>query len=39
MRGNLSTQGHQQECQRVRDMLAADARPHLREFLEVWQQA
>lgn len=37
MRGNLTPQGHQQECQRVRELLMADPRAHLREFLEAWQ--
>jgi predicted PolB exonuclease-like 3'-5' exonuclease len=37
MRGNLTQQAYQQECQRVRDMLAAENKPHLREFLEAWR--
>jgi len=39
MRGNLSHQAHQQECQRVRELLSADPRQHLREFLEAWHSS
>jgi len=37
MRGNLTQQAYEQECQRVRDMLAAESKPHLREFGEAWR--
>jgi predicted PolB exonuclease-like 3'-5' exonuclease len=37
MRGNLVQQAYAQECGRVRDMLAAENKPHLREFLEAWR--
>ncbi|MGE0080011.1 MAG: 3'-5' exonuclease [Thiohalomonadaceae bacterium] len=36
MRGRLTPEGYELELQRVRDMLAADERPHLREFLARW---
>ncbi|MFA7618073.1 MAG: 3'-5' exonuclease [Thiohalomonadaceae bacterium] len=36
MRGRLTPEGHTAELQRVRDMLAADERPHLKEFLARW---
>jgi hypothetical protein len=36
MRGNLGQQAYQQECQKLRDMLAAENKPHLQEFLEAW---
>lgn len=39
MRGNLSPQGYQLECRKVRDTLAADSRRHLHEFLEAWRQS
>ena len=38
MRGNLTQQAHEQQCQRVRDLLAAENRPHLREFLAAWNK-
>ena len=38
MRGSLTQQSYQQECRKVRDMLAAENKPHLREFLEAWHQ-
>jgi predicted PolB exonuclease-like 3'-5' exonuclease len=37
LRGQLSTEVYQQECQRARDALAAMKRPHLNEFLACWQ--
>ena len=37
MRGNLSPQAYAQECQRVRDTLAADGREHLQAFLQAWR--
>ncbi len=37
LRGQLSTEVYQQECQRARDALAAMKRPHLNEFLAYWQ--
>lgn len=36
MRGRLTPEGHTAELQRVHDMLAADERPHLKEFLARW---
>jgi len=38
MRGRLTPEGHTAELQRVRDMLAADERPHLKEFLARWSR-
>jgi predicted PolB exonuclease-like 3'-5' exonuclease len=38
MRGRLTLDGHAAELQRVRDMLVADERPHLHEFLSRWPQ-
>lgn len=38
MRGKLTPQAYEQECHKVRDMLAAENKPHLREFLAAWQQ-
>ncbi len=37
LRGQLSTEAYQQECQRVRDVLAAMNRPHLNDFLSCLQ--
>ncbi len=37
MRGRLTEAGYETECERVREMLAGDERPHLREFLEAWK--
>lgn len=37
MRGTLSPQAYAQECQRVRDTLAADGREHLQAFLQAWR--
>jgi predicted PolB exonuclease-like 3'-5' exonuclease len=36
MRGNLTRAGHDAECARLREMLAASEAPHLREFLAAW---
>jgi hypothetical protein len=36
IRGRLTEKGHVQECERVRKMLSADGRPHLKEFLDAW---
>ncbi|MCK9530676.1 MAG: 3'-5' exonuclease [Gammaproteobacteria bacterium] len=36
MRGRLTPEGHAAEVQRVREMLSADERPHLQEFLTHW---
>jgi 3'-5' exonuclease len=36
MRGRLSPQGFDAECQRVRELLAASAEPHHQEFLAAW---
>lgn len=37
MRGNLSQESYLQECQRLRDKLIAEDKPHFRAFLEAWQ--
>ncbi len=39
MRGRLTRDSYQAECQRTRAMLEGDERPHLREFLTHWQPA
>ena len=36
IRGELSPEGYELECQRVRDALRKDGKPHLLEFLENW---
>jgi 3'-5' exonuclease len=36
MRGHLSAQAYQQECQLARDVLVALTKPHLDEFLSRW---
>jgi 3'-5' exonuclease len=36
MRGHLSSQAHQRECQLARDTLASMTKPHLDEFLAHW---
>jgi hypothetical protein len=36
MRGNFSQEDYVRECQRVRDMLAAENKPHFKAFLEAW---
>jgi hypothetical protein len=36
MRGNFSQEDYARECQRVRDMLAAENKPHFKAFLEAW---
>jgi len=38
LRGRLTEKSHAAECRRVADMLEADGRPHLREFLEAWHR-
>ncbi len=37
MRGNLTMQEYEDECQLVRDVLKSDNKPHLIQFLENWQ--
>lgn len=37
LRGNLDTQSYAAELQRVRDLLAAEDKPHLRAFLDAWR--
>ncbi|MGI9228629.1 MAG: 3'-5' exonuclease [Gammaproteobacteria bacterium] len=37
MRGNLNETEYQRECERVRDMLVEEDKPHLTEFLQAWQ--
>lgn len=36
IRGHLSESAYHDECQRVRDMLIAENKPHLQEFLQAW---
>lgn len=36
MRGRLSDDGYDVECERVRSMLEREDKPHLREFVKVW---
>ncbi len=38
MRGRLAGQNYQAECQRVREWLAQEGQPHLREFLAAWRE-
>lgn len=38
MRGQLSREAYQRECELVRSTLAGDARPHLQEFLAAWRE-
>lgn len=38
MRGHLDREGYQRECALVRSSLAADARPHVQDFLAAWQE-
>jgi len=38
MRGHLSEKEYLGECQRLRDMLEAEGKPHLTEFLQAWRQ-
>lgn len=37
MRGNLTQEGYESECQVVREHLAAQSQPHLQEFLTRWK--
>lgn len=37
MRGHLDAVGYRRECQRVRELLEAEAKPHFLEFLAAWQ--
>lgn len=37
IRGRLDPQQYEQECQLVRDHLAAEDKPHLNEFLQAWR--
>ena len=37
MRGRLSREGYERECEVVRDALGDDARDHLTEFLRAWE--
>lgn len=36
LRGHLTPQGHDAECQRVRELLAGTGEPHHQEFLAAW---
>ncbi len=37
IRGRLTENAYENECQLVRDMLNNESKPHLKEFLEAWQ--
>ena len=37
VRGQLTEQSYKRECDRVRDMLQEEGRPHLLEFLNAWK--
>lgn len=37
IRGRMTGDAYARECQRVREQLAADGRPHLQEFLGAWR--
>ena len=37
VRGRLTENAYEQECDQVRDMLKNEGKPHLQEFLEAWQ--
>jgi hypothetical protein len=37
MRGRKTQSGYDSECQKVREMLKAEAKPHLQEFLDAWK--
>lgn len=37
IRGRLNHEGYTAECQRVRDTLAREAKPHFMEFLSAWR--
>lgn len=39
MRGQLTPEAYEAECQRVRDNLAQEAKPHFQEFLTHWQSS
>ena len=39
MRGVIDRPRHQEECQRLRDWLAAQERPHFSAFLQAWKPA
>lgn len=36
IRGKLTPENYHQECQKVRELLQADNKPHLLEFLQAW---
>ena len=38
MRGHLTRDGYEQECELVRDSLARDEKPHFQAFLAAWQR-
>lgn len=37
VRGRLTENAYEEECNRVREMLNDESKPHLKEFLEAWQ--
>ena len=39
MRGRQTQAGYDAACQKVRDMLKTEKKPHLKKFLEVWKTA
>lgn len=38
MRGNLTQESYEEQCNRARALLKDEARPHLIEFLDAWKQ-
>jgi len=38
MRGRKTQATYKQECQRVRELLKTEAKPHLLEFLDAWKE-
>jgi hypothetical protein len=38
IRGRLTDKAYEDECIQVREMLNDETKPHLKEFLQTWQQ-
>lgn len=38
IRGQLSPEGYEAECERVRETLRREDKPHLQEFLDAWEE-
>jgi len=38
MRGRQTREAYDRECQRLRELLSTESKPHFREFLEAWQR-